>query len=66
MLSRSNFACTSSISAVWGILFALLQDDLKRVLAYSTVENVGLILIGLMAFRPQGIFGKKEELLLDR
>jgi ABC-type branched-subunit amino acid transport system permease subunit len=27
---------------------------------------VGLILIGLMAFRPQGLFGKREELLLDR
>jgi branched-chain amino acid transport system permease protein len=27
---------------------------------------IGLILIGLMAFRPQGLFGKKEELLLER
>ncbi|MHB8636191.1 MAG: proton-conducting transporter transmembrane domain-containing protein [Fimbriimonadaceae bacterium] len=34
-----------AISAFWGVLFALLQDDLKRVLAYSTVENVGLILL---------------------
>ncbi len=36
-----------SISAVWGVLFALLQEDMKRILAYSTVENVGLILIGI-------------------
>ncbi len=34
-----------AISAFWGILFALLQHDLKRVLAYSTVENTGIILI---------------------
>lgn len=27
---------------------------------------IGLILIGIMAFRPQGIFGKREELLLER
>lgn len=27
---------------------------------------IGLVLIGIMAFRPQGIFGKKEELLLER
>jgi branched-chain amino acid transport system permease protein len=27
---------------------------------------IGLILIGLMAFRPQGLFGKREELLLER
>lgn len=47
-----------AVSAVWGILFALLQEDLKRVLAYSTVENVGLILIGIggaIAARSQGV-----------
>lgn len=38
-----------SISAVWGVLFALLQEDIKRILAYSTVENVGLMLIGIGA-----------------
>lgn len=37
----------SCISTFWGILFAINQPDLKRLLAYSTVENVGLILAGL-------------------
>ena len=36
-----------AVSAFWGVLFALLQRDLKRLLAYSSVENVGLILVGL-------------------
>ncbi len=36
-----------TISAIWGILFALVQSDLRRLLAYSSVENVGLIVIGL-------------------
>ena len=36
-----------AISAFWGVLFALLQHDLKRLLAYHTVENIGLILIAL-------------------
>ena len=35
-----------AISAFWGVLFALLQHDLKRLLAYHTVENIGLILMG--------------------
>ena len=35
------------ISAVMGVLYALMQSDLKRLLAYSTVENVGIIFIGL-------------------
>ena len=34
-------------SCVLGVLFALAQQDLKRVLAYSTVENIGLIALGL-------------------
>jgi formate hydrogenlyase subunit 3/multisubunit Na+/H+ antiporter MnhD subunit len=36
-----------SSSAFLGILYALLQTDLKRLLAYSSIENVGIICIGL-------------------
>ncbi len=35
------------ISAVLGVLYALMQHDLKRLLAYHTVENIGIIFIGL-------------------
>lgn len=35
------------VSAVMGILFALMQVDLKRLLAYSSVENIGIILVCL-------------------
>lgn len=35
------------VSAVLGIVFALVQHDLKRMLAYSSVENIGVIFIGL-------------------
>ena len=33
-------------SALVGVLYALMEDDLKRLLAYSSVENVGLVFIG--------------------
>ncbi len=36
-----------AISGVWGVLFALLQHDIKRLLAYHSVENIGIILMGL-------------------
>jgi hydrogenase-4 component B len=42
------------ITAVLGVLYALMQHDLKRLLAYHTVENIGIIFIGLglaLAFR---------------
>src|SRR5581483_2548443 len=35
------------ISAVLGVAFALGQHDLKRLLAYHSVENIGIIVIGL-------------------
>jgi hydrogenase-4 component B len=41
-----------------GVLYALMQHDLKRLLAYHTVENIGIIFIGLglaLAFRANGI-----------
>ncbi len=36
-----------SSSAVLGVLYALAEHDLKRLLAFSSVENVGIILIGV-------------------
>jgi formate hydrogenlyase subunit 3/multisubunit Na+/H+ antiporter MnhD subunit len=46
------------ITAVLGVLYALMQHDLKRLLAYHTVENIGIIFIGLglaLAFRADGM-----------
>ncbi|HUI22369.1 MAG TPA: hydrogenase 4 subunit B [Methylocella sp.] len=44
-------------TAVLGILYALMETDLKRVLAYSTIENIGVIFAGLglaLAFDANG------------
>ena len=46
------------ITAVLGVLYALMEHDLKRLLAYHTVENIGIIFIGLglaMAFGANGL-----------
>lgn len=46
------------LTAVLGVLQAMMQNDLKVLLAYSTVENVGIIFIGLglaLAFESGGI-----------
>ncbi len=36
-----------AVSAVLGALYALVEQDLKRLLAFSTIENVGIVFIGL-------------------
>jgi formate hydrogenlyase subunit 3/multisubunit Na+/H+ antiporter MnhD subunit len=46
------------ITCVMGVLYALMQHDLKRLLAYHTVENIGIIFIGLglaLAFKAHGM-----------
>jgi hydrogenase-4 component B len=46
-----------AVTAVLGLLYAVLERDLKRVLAYSTIENIGVIFVALglaLAFRANG------------
>jgi hydrogenase-4 component B len=38
---------TGAASTLLGVLYALMERDLKRLLAYSSIENVGIIFIGL-------------------
>jgi hydrogenase-4 component B len=38
-----------TVSAVLGVLYALMQHDLKRLLAYHSIENIGIILMGFGA-----------------
>jgi len=47
-----------AISALLGILYALMENDIKRLLAYSSVENIGIIFIGIGAgllFESRGL-----------
>ncbi len=49
-----------SASTFMGALYALWQGDLKKLLAYSTVENVGIVALGLglsLVFRATGLGG---------
>ena len=48
----------AAVTALLGVLYALMEHDLKRLLAYHTVENIGIIFIGLglaLAFEASGL-----------
>jgi hydrogenase-4 component B len=48
----------AGVTALLGVLYALMEHDLKRLLAYHTVENIGIIFIGLglaLAFEANGL-----------
>jgi NADH:ubiquinone oxidoreductase subunit 5 (subunit L)/multisubunit Na+/H+ antiporter MnhA subunit len=52
--------CIGIVSTILGVAYALMSNNIKRILAYSSVENIGIILIGLgvsfIAFAQNNIF----------
>jgi hydrogenase-4 component B len=48
------------LSAVLGVLYALMQHDLKRLLAYHSIENIGIILLGLGAAMMALSYGRGD------
>lgn len=53
-----------AFSAVWGIAFAVGQKDLKRLLAYSSIENMGIIFVGVGIGMMGRAAGRPEILVL--
>ena len=50
-------AAVAIISMVVGSVSALVQSDIKRILAYSSVAHAGFILVGVLATSPRGLAG---------
>ncbi|MDO8207534.1 MAG: hydrogenase 4 subunit B [Gallionella sp.] len=46
------------ITAVFGVMFAAVQGDMKRLLAYSSIENIGLLLVGIGLTLIFHVYGK--------
>ena len=46
------------LTSLYGVMFSAVQTDMKRLLAYSSIENIGFIFIGLglaITFRAYGM-----------
>ncbi|MDQ6617684.1 MAG: Fe-S-binding domain-containing protein [Actinomycetota bacterium] len=50
-------------SAVGGAVFALFQDDLKRLLAYDTISQMGVLAVGLASGTASGVAGTSYHLI---
>jgi hydrogenase-4 component B len=50
----------ASLSALLGVMYALMEHDLKRLLAFHSIENIGIILIGFGAALIFSSLGLKE------
>jgi NADH-quinone oxidoreductase subunit M len=47
----------SLIAIVYGAIVALVQPDLKKLVAYSSVSHMGFVTLGIFIFKPQGMEG---------
>jgi NADH-quinone oxidoreductase subunit M len=47
----------SLIAIIYGAIVALVQPDLKKLVAYSSVSHMGFVTLGIFMFQPQGVEG---------
>ena len=57
------FMTVGVIGVVYGALVAMVQPDIKKLVAYSSVSHMGYVLIGLFAFNEFGITGGLYQML---
>ncbi len=53
----------SVVGIVYGALVALVQPDMKKLIAYSSVSHLGFVMLGLFAFNIQGVEGALYQML---
>ena len=53
----------SIVAIVWTSLVALMQQDMKKLIAYSSVAHMGFVTIGIFSFNQQGIEGSIFQML---
>ncbi len=53
------------VSVIYGALVALAQSDLKRLVAYSSVNHMGYVVIGVAAAAATGATARARELAID-
>jgi NADH-quinone oxidoreductase subunit M len=56
-------ATLASIGVVYGALCALVQDDIKKLVAYSSVSHLGFCMLGMFALNQQGIDGSILQMI---
>jgi NADH-quinone oxidoreductase subunit M len=51
------------VSVIYGAMLALAQQDLKRIVAYSSVSSMGYVILGLVAYTQYGVGGATFQMV---
>ncbi len=57
------FLALALIGVVYGALVAMVQKDMKKLVAYSSVSHLGLCMLGIFALNPWGLKGAMFQML---
>ncbi|MEF8881241.1 MAG: NuoM family protein [Halapricum sp.] len=56
-------AVIAVISVIYGAMLALAQQDLKRIVAYSSISSMGYVILGLVAYTTYGVGGATFQMI---
>jgi len=63
-LAAAPYLCILAIIGIlYGALVSMVQPDLKKLVAYSSVSHMGLVVLGIFAFTTQGLQGSTIQML---
>ena len=57
------FATLAVIGIIYGALVAMVQEDVKRLVAYSSVSHLGFVMLGIFAMNLQGLAGGMIQMI---
>lgn len=57
------FIILAIIGIIYGALVAMVQPDIKRLVAYSSVSHMGFVILGMFSFTEQGMQGALYQML---
>jgi NADH-quinone oxidoreductase subunit M len=57
------FLALAVVGIIYGALVAMVQPDIKRLVAYSSVSHLGFVMLGIFALDPQGVQGAIYQML---
>jgi NADH-quinone oxidoreductase subunit M len=63
LIARPYIVVLAVIGILYGALVAMVQKDMKRLVAYSSVAHLGFVMLGLMALNAQAVTGAVYQML---
>jgi NADH-quinone oxidoreductase subunit M len=60
---RPALAVLAVVGIIYGALMSLVQADMKRLVAYSSVSHLGFVMLGMVALSAEGLTGSVYQML---